>query len=653
MANKLLEAALEYAARGWPLFPCRADKTPMTKNGTLDATTDPAIIEAWWSKWPRANIGFDLGGAGMMVLDLDPGYNWSELEANCGPIPDTALIQKTPRGGEHLFFELDPGEVVSPSSSKLATAVDVRSFHSYVLLYPSRTDDGEYSWAEQGRAARRSDEMVRVANSHREKSTGRDTWIIEPDLPENIDAAIEWLQKEAKIAIEGQGGEAVAYATAAMMKSYGISEAMAFDLMWEHWNPRCCPPWSSDEVDHFETKIRNGYSYNTSNPGNMTSAYRAAQTAALFKPVERPLPEGRELTQAGFRFVDRAGMASIQPPKWLIPNLIPEGAYAILLGHSGTFKSFIALDLGLSVATGLDVPWVSPDCLVEAPRPVLCAIGEGRPGFTARVLAWEKENHESVPVNNFVLADPVPLAGMEDARLDAFIDGALAMSPGGYALAIVDTTGRAMQGLNENQAEDASKFTRMVQILQKELNCAVLAISHTGVGDAKRERGSTVFGADADTRLLLERNEKNLLIQMTMLKQKDAPEWERPKKILLQKVEIGEGLSSLVPTVPQTVSAAALNAANENEKAEAKQSILQAKIHDDIIDRKAREIMGKIAGKTWTQAELAEDLQRAFALDQLDYESGTLENRMREIRKRNPESFLFKSWKRSGKQNYS
>ena len=34
----LLEAALSYARRGWPVFPCQArDKDPLTKHGFKDA----------------------------------------------------------------------------------------------------------------------------------------------------------------------------------------------------------------------------------------------------------------------------------------------------------------------------------------------------------------------------------------------------------------------------------------------------------------------------------------------------------------------------------------------------------------------------------------------------------------------------------------
>ncbi len=63
--NPDLAAALDYAARGWPVFPlhnpragggcsCRkADcnqigKHPRTEHGVKDATTDTATIRGWW-----------------------------------------------------------------------------------------------------------------------------------------------------------------------------------------------------------------------------------------------------------------------------------------------------------------------------------------------------------------------------------------------------------------------------------------------------------------------------------------------------------------------------------------------------------------------------------------------------------------------------
>ena len=45
-----LEAALQYAGQGWPVFPCRPwpSKAPLVTHGFKDASTDEAVIRGWW-----------------------------------------------------------------------------------------------------------------------------------------------------------------------------------------------------------------------------------------------------------------------------------------------------------------------------------------------------------------------------------------------------------------------------------------------------------------------------------------------------------------------------------------------------------------------------------------------------------------------------
>ncbi len=383
----LLDAALDYARQGMPVFPCKSDKTPFTKRGVIDATTDEKKIREWWDTWPKANIGCDVGSAGLMVLDFDPGHDMDELVDRVGKLPKTKLRQKTPRGGEHWFYEIKPDEIVSPSASKLAAKVDVRSFNSYVLLAPSTTKDGSYKWLERGKPAYRTDTLASEANSHRTKDENHDTWIIEPDLPENVADAVTWLKSEAKIATEGQGGDHCAYATAAMMKSYGISKELAFDLMWEHWNPRCNPPWDSSEADHLETKIKNGYSYNTSPPGNCTQAYHIACTKDLFKPVSAPVDPDGDAPPIPEGLFNVDGLATRPVPPFSVEGVKVAGKYSIASGRSQAGKSFSEMALALSLATS--VPWLGLE--IYQPAHVLWIAAEGQDRIDHDVEAWCRE----------------------------------------------------------------------------------------------------------------------------------------------------------------------------------------------------------------------------------------------------------------------
>jgi hypothetical protein len=110
-----LDAALEYAQQGIPVFPCNPlDKKPLTPKGFKDASKDAAPIRAWWQRWPNAMIGAPTGPiSGMWVvdLDLDPARKidgkaaLDQLIAQRGPIPET-LKTVTPRGGAASDFQM-------------------------------------------------------------------------------------------------------------------------------------------------------------------------------------------------------------------------------------------------------------------------------------------------------------------------------------------------------------------------------------------------------------------------------------------------------------------------------------------------------------------------------------------------------------------
>ena len=151
----LLKAALEYARRGVPVFPCNpGGKTPLTYSGFWDATTDAHHIEAWWDRWPRANVGVPTGErSGLLVLDVDPRDGGPEslvaLERVNGPLPQTAKA-RTGGGGVHVFFRYPAGEAlpVRNSAGRLGPGLDVRGEGGYGVVPPSRTQSA-YQWLDR------------------------------------------------------------------------------------------------------------------------------------------------------------------------------------------------------------------------------------------------------------------------------------------------------------------------------------------------------------------------------------------------------------------------------------------------------------------------------------------------------------------------
>lgn len=602
----MLEHALKYATENlWPIFPCNRDKEPLVENGVLDATTDARQIERWWSRWPDANIGLDVGGAGMMALDYDPGHDMAQVEKNVGPVPETSLWQNTPRGGLHEFFTLNKGENVPLSQGKIADHVDVRSFHSYVLLAPSVTADGTYTWGGRGKPMHRTDEMVRVACIAKEKHEDRDTWIIEADLPENIAAAKHWLMNEAKPAREHIDGDHKAYATAAMMKSYAISPETAVDLILDYWNPRCEPPWGEDADEYFQVKVANAYKHNTSPPGNKTDAYHRAKAAAGFNPVVT-YAEGTldKLVSHSPKFTlyTRAGLAAMEPPVWLIPDLLQEDTFSILYGSWGTFKSFLALDIALSVATGSSTATRRPWPEISSPGNVLYIAGEGQRALDNRIRAWEVTHNAGVRVNGITVIHPVPLAARE-LEWEEFTTLAESEHKE-YRLVVIDTTSRAMAGINENAQEHASKLSLMAQFMQKRLKCSVLGIGHTGHNaKADHKAGSREFENASDALISVERQGKEQFATLNNPKQKDAPEWEKPRTIKLALVDLGNGESSLAAVLPD---ASEIPKPAAKDKADGFNPVVKAT--DSVVDRILGETLQGNPSAFYNQLQLCETI---------------------------------------------
>ncbi len=145
----LLQAALDYAARGIPVFPCAPSgqnaKRPLVKNGFKDATTDAGQIRAWWAKWPDAMIGMPTGQtSGMWVLDIDaakaPGEengfaSYLTLINSNSPTPADHASQYTPSGGQHIFFRYTTP--IRNSAGKVGARIDVRGDGGYVIMAPS------------------------------------------------------------------------------------------------------------------------------------------------------------------------------------------------------------------------------------------------------------------------------------------------------------------------------------------------------------------------------------------------------------------------------------------------------------------------------------------------------------------------------------
>ena len=147
--NQFLEAALEYAQRGWRVFPVKPGEKapPLIADWPNKATTDPEQLTQWWKQWPSANVAIATG-KGLVVLDVDydkgGAYSMRSLrEKNKIPTMPTA---ETPGPGCHHYF-LNSGEEMG-NKVDFMPGLDLRGAGGYVIAPPSvHPNGGVYQWS--------------------------------------------------------------------------------------------------------------------------------------------------------------------------------------------------------------------------------------------------------------------------------------------------------------------------------------------------------------------------------------------------------------------------------------------------------------------------------------------------------------------------
>jgi putative DNA primase/helicase len=121
-------------------------KHPILERWQDVATTDPALIERWWSRWPHANIGIACGPSGILVLDIDPRHDGDEtlrdLIAQYGALPETPEVL-TGGGGRHIYFAAPEGIT---NASPFA-GIDIRGEGGFVVAPGSiHASSNTYEW---------------------------------------------------------------------------------------------------------------------------------------------------------------------------------------------------------------------------------------------------------------------------------------------------------------------------------------------------------------------------------------------------------------------------------------------------------------------------------------------------------------------------
>jgi hypothetical protein len=195
-------------------------------------------------------------------------------------------------------------------------------------------------------------------------------------------------------------------------------------------------------------------------------------------------------------------LLGLPDPVWTVEGMLLERSLAMLYGAPKSYKTFLAFDLALCIATGRPFHGVP----VVRGR-VTYVAAEGHAAETRdRVLAWCRENG----VKHSELAGWFDLV-ISGVRLDKpdSVKEFIKADPSPRAVTFFDTLNRNMEG-HESDTKDMTAVVAGCDKVRRDLHTAVIIVHHTGI-DASRERGSTVLRGAADTRLKVTRKTGNAI----------------------------------------------------------------------------------------------------------------------------------------------
>lgn len=251
-----------------------------------------------------------------------------------------------------------------------------------------------------------------------------------------------------------------------------------------------------------------------------------------------------DLVNSGPKFVIEpwSEIVKLPPESWLIKKILPSQGLAVIFGRPNSFKSFVAIDIGLSVALGK--LWGGHK--VQQGN-VLYIAAEGASGVRKRIKALKQKIDPEVEVPfSLISAAPNFGTGLEDLNALVKVIENSQLKP---SLTIFDTASQSIGGADEN-GSGMVNFVRNTTALSRHFETLVLVVHHSGLENEKRLRGHSSLHGAVDAQILCETTNVPFQASLTLQKVKDDASNIRflahLSRVALGVDEDGDEISTLV-----------------------------------------------------------------------------------------------------------
>jgi len=227
--------------------------------------------------------------------------------------------------------------------------------------------------------------------------------------------------------------------------------------------------------------------------------------------------------------LDSSELDTLPEVEPLIEDVISLRSAVVMVGEYGVGKSFAALGMAASVATGR--PWLGRK--VEQ-APVLYVVGEGSYGLSKRLAAWREAFNDGEPIPKGAFTVSIrPDSLLNPSTWEAITKEA---QRSGARFVVLDTLSALTPDADETK--DAPKLIRSLVDLSATIDGTALFLHHPGWLNKKRSRGGSQLESNVDEVLLLEELADNLY-GLRRKKVKDGPDGG---VVFLQRRQVAQSL---------------------------------------------------------------------------------------------------------------
>ena len=319
----MIDQIKEYVNNGWSILPVKPEEKRPYMTNWLQYTKTRApmqTVENWFKSLSGAGVGAVTGRiSNMVVLDVE---SWCKtpIEELLKKYP-TQLIARSGSGGWHLYYQYPTGVSKVSNRVGLFEGADLRADGGFIVLPPTRHPNGHmYQWVQKGVPGAFPRPFLELESRPTIQNEG---WIVE--------------------ALRGvsEGGR---NDTCARLAGYFFKKGMTADIVEAlliDWNERNDPPLPAREV---RTTLR---SIERSHSGADTQF-----TSVQFEN-DQTQEEEKESTFDVMKMTDYVRGYGGDGVSWLVSDWLPDASITFLVSPPESYKTWILLDLAVSVSAGV------------------------------------------------------------------------------------------------------------------------------------------------------------------------------------------------------------------------------------------------------------------------------------------------------------